>query len=107
MVLAALLSRARGEGTMIVLIGQEHPIEQMQACATVLASYGLGDQRRGTLAVIGPTRMDYPLTISAVTMIGALRPNTCAVVMTTSDSAQIFFMPSRCFWSCSSVRGLA
>ncbi len=69
MVLAALLSRARGEGTMIVLIGQEHPIEQMQACATVLASYGMGDQRRGTLAVIGPTRMDYPLTISAVNFV--------------------------------------
>ena len=69
MVLAALLGRAQGEGTMIVLIGQEHPIEQMQACATVLASYGLGDQRRGTLAVIGPTRMDYPLTISAVNLV--------------------------------------
>jgi len=69
MVLAALLGRAQGEGTMIVLIGQEHPIEEMQACATVLASYGLGDQRRGTLAVIGPTRMDYPLTISAVNLV--------------------------------------
>jgi heat-inducible transcriptional repressor len=69
MVLAALLGRAQSEGTMIVLIGQEHAIEQMQACATVLASYGLGDQRRGTLAVIGPTRMDYPLTISAVNLV--------------------------------------
>jgi heat-inducible transcriptional repressor len=69
MVLAALLGQAKGEGTMIVLIGQEHSIQQMQACATVLASYGLGDQRRGTLAVIGPTRMDYPLTISAVNLV--------------------------------------
>lgn len=69
MVLAALLGRAQGEGAMIVLIGQEHAIDQMQACATVLASYGLGDQRRGTLAVIGPTRMDYPLTISAVNLV--------------------------------------
>jgi heat-inducible transcriptional repressor len=69
MVLAALLGRAQGEGAMIVLIGQEHSIEQMQTCATVLASYGLGDQRRGTLAVIGPTRMDYPLTISAVNLV--------------------------------------
>ncbi len=69
LILAALLGEARGAGTMIVIIGQEHPIRQMQACATVLASYGLGDQRRGTLAVIGPTRMDYPLTISAVNLV--------------------------------------
>lgn len=69
MVLAALLGQAQGEGTMIVLIGQEHSITQMQTCATVLASYGLGDQRRGTLAVIGPTRMDYPMTISAVNLV--------------------------------------
>jgi len=73
MVLAALLGEARGPlregGTLLVLIGQEHPIEQMQACATVLASYGVGSERWGTLAVIGPTRMDYPHTISAVNLV--------------------------------------
>jgi heat-inducible transcriptional repressor len=73
MVLTALLSEARGPlaegGTLLVLIGQEHPIEQMQACATVLTSYGVGSRRRGTLAVIGPTRMDYPHTISAVNLV--------------------------------------
>ena len=68
-ILAALLNTARGAGTMLVLIGEEHPIRQMQACATVLASYRVGEQGRGTLAVIGPTRMDYPLTISAVTVV--------------------------------------
>ncbi len=69
MVLAALLGEARGAGTLLVMIGQENPIRQMQACATVLASYGVGAQGRGTLAVIGPTRMDYPLTISAVNLV--------------------------------------
>jgi heat-inducible transcriptional repressor len=77
MVLAALLGEARGPhdpagqgGTFVVLIGQENPIQQMRACATVLASYGAGaSQRGGTLAVIGPTRMDYPHTISAVNLV--------------------------------------
>ena len=80
MVLAALLSEARGGregtqdpqrdgGTLVVLIGQENPIQQMRACATVLASYGAGTTQRGTLAVIGPTRMDYPHTISAVNLV--------------------------------------
>jgi heat-inducible transcriptional repressor len=75
MVLAALLGEAAqppsGRSALLVLIGREHPIEQMQACATVLASYGLGSDRRGTLAVIGPTRMDYPHTISAVNLVAA------------------------------------
>jgi heat-inducible transcriptional repressor len=68
MLLAALLGEARDAGTLVVMIGQENPIEQMQACATVLASYG-GDQQHGTLAVIGPTRMDYPHTISAINLV--------------------------------------
>ena len=68
-VLAALLAEARDAGTMIVLIGQEHRVQEMQACASVLASFGVGAGRSGTLAVIGPTRMDYPLTISAVNLV--------------------------------------
>lgn len=83
MVMAALLGAARGpevtgegeqRGPFVVLIGHENPIAQMTACATVLASYGAGSgagssARRGTLAVIGPTRMDYPHTISAVNLV--------------------------------------
>ncbi|HLI57339.1 MAG TPA: HrcA family transcriptional regulator, partial [Actinomycetota bacterium] len=80
MVLAALLGAARGgpdgsadgedRGPFVVLIGHENPIAQMRACATVLASYGAGGSHRyGTLAVIGPTRMDYPHTISAVNLV--------------------------------------
>ncbi|HWD09096.1 MAG TPA: heat-inducible transcriptional repressor HrcA [Actinomycetota bacterium] len=80
MVIAALLGEARGaqdgvadgeeRGPFVVLIGHENPIAQMRACATVLASYGADSgERHGTLAVIGPTRMDYPHTISAVNLV--------------------------------------
>jgi heat-inducible transcriptional repressor len=69
--LAALLAEARGARRILVLIGHEHSIEQMQACGTVLAPYGIGTRRRGTLAVIGPTRMDYPLTIAAVNLVAS------------------------------------
>ncbi|MGH2717545.1 MAG: heat-inducible transcriptional repressor HrcA [Actinomycetota bacterium] len=79
MVVAALLGEVRGaqdgndgepRGPFVVLIGHENPIAQMRACATVLASYGVGTAaRHGTLAVIGPTRMDYPHTISAVNLV--------------------------------------
>lgn len=69
MVLAALLKEGQGARAVLVLIGQENPIEQMQGCATVLGSYGAGSALGGTLAVIGPTRMDYPHTISAVNLV--------------------------------------
>ncbi len=65
-VLSQLLEAARLAGSILVFIGQENPIPGMQVCATVLATYEVGAQRRGTLGVVGPTRMDYPHTISAV-----------------------------------------
>jgi heat-inducible transcriptional repressor len=65
-VLSELLEAARRAGSILVFIGQENPIPGMHACATVLATYEVGPQRRGTLGVVGPTRMDYPHTISAV-----------------------------------------
>ncbi|HEU5004178.1 MAG TPA: heat-inducible transcriptional repressor HrcA [Actinomycetota bacterium] len=77
-VLATLMAEAResrpGSGTLVVLIGQENPIQQMQVCATILAPYGSnvpgeGPAHRGMVAVIGPTRMDYPYTISAVNLV--------------------------------------
>lgn len=67
--LAGLFDAARRAGSVLVYIGHENPIREMQACAVVFAPYALGGDRRGTLGVIGPTRMDYPHTISAVELV--------------------------------------
>jgi heat-inducible transcriptional repressor len=48
-----------GEGLQIV-IGAENEMEELRGCSLVLTTYRAGDQRRGTLAVLGPTRMRYP-----------------------------------------------
>jgi heat-inducible transcriptional repressor len=48
-----------GEGLQIV-IGAENEMEALRGCSLVLTTYRAGDQRRGTLAVLGPTRMRYP-----------------------------------------------
>jgi heat-inducible transcriptional repressor len=64
--LSSLFAAVRETGEILVFIGREVPVEQMQSCAVVFASYGAGGDRRGTLGVVGPTRMDYPHTISAV-----------------------------------------
>jgi heat-inducible transcriptional repressor len=65
-VLSQLLEAARLAESILVFIGQENPIPGMHRCATVLATYEVDTRRRGTLGVVGPTRMDYPHTISAV-----------------------------------------
>lgn len=64
--LSSLFAAVRQAGEILVFIGREVPVEQMQSCAVVFATYDAGGDRRGTLGVVGPTRMDYPHTISAV-----------------------------------------
>ena len=34
-------------------------VEQLRACSLVLTTYRAGDTRRGTIGVLGPTRMRY------------------------------------------------
>ena len=42
-----------------VYIGGESPVEGMEDCSVVTASYELGDGMQGTIGIIGPKRMDY------------------------------------------------
>lgn len=69
--LSKLLLRARSAGAVLVFIGQEVPIEQMRACGVVFAPYVAESGEKGTVGVIGPTRMDYPRTISAVRAVAS------------------------------------
>jgi heat-inducible transcriptional repressor len=49
-----------------VTIGDEHPATGSWEAALVAAPYRAGDVALGTIGVVGPTRMDYLTTISAV-----------------------------------------
>jgi len=69
-VLSNLLAAGRNAGAVLVFIGQEIPIEQMRTCAAIFAPYG-ADSRKGSVGIIGPTRMDYPQTISAVRAVAS------------------------------------
>ncbi len=44
---------------MDVLIGPENVSEALKDTSVVMASYDIGDNMRGVIGVVGPTRMDY------------------------------------------------
>lgn len=60
------LADAVATGSVTVRIGSENEAVEMKFCSVVTAPYGSEDQAIGSLAVIGPTRMDYRRTIAAV-----------------------------------------
>ena len=47
------------EGPMKILIGPENVSEAPQDTSVVVASYDIGNDMRGLIGVVGPTRMDY------------------------------------------------
>lgn len=52
-------SEERDENGIQVYIGEESPMEAMQDCSVVTATYDLGGGMEGTIGIIGPKRMDY------------------------------------------------
>ena len=57
---AARLPAALETGkNMQVLIGPENISEALKDTSVVMASYDIGDNMRGVIGVVGPTRMDY------------------------------------------------
>lgn len=65
-VLLKLLTTMVAEaGQVSVRIGSENAMESFSSTSVVATGYG-GDGSEATLAVLGPTRMDYPTTMAAV-----------------------------------------
>jgi heat-inducible transcriptional repressor len=66
MVLLKLIGEVDSPSTLRVLIGDENQVEGLRGTSVVSAGYGSGRTALAGLGVLGPTRMDYPGTISAV-----------------------------------------
>jgi heat-inducible transcriptional repressor len=58
-----------------VVIGSEGRWAELRDCSLVLARYGVPDRASGALGVVGPTRMPYGRTISAVRYVSVLMTN--------------------------------
>lgn len=50
---------AAGEDEIRILIGPENVADELKDSSVVMASYDLGNNMKGMIGVVGPTRMDY------------------------------------------------
>ncbi|HUY66464.1 MAG TPA: heat-inducible transcriptional repressor HrcA [Acidimicrobiales bacterium] len=53
-----------------VAIGSEHGVEPLASCAIVVMPVSIGGEEAGTIGLLGPTRMNYPLALAAARVVG-------------------------------------
>lgn len=68
-VLLRLLGEASTGPDVTVRIGHENPYSMLQTTSVVASAYGSPTDVGATLGIVGPTRMDYPVTIAAVSAV--------------------------------------
>ena len=60
-----------GADEIRVLIGPENVAEELKDSSVVIASYDAGDNTRGLIGVVGPTRMDYSAVAAKLSFLAA------------------------------------
>jgi heat-inducible transcriptional repressor len=61
-----------GDPEVRIIIGAEHPADEMRACSVITARYTGPSGLRGILSVVGPTRMQYPRSVAMVRHMSSL-----------------------------------
>ncbi len=67
--LTDLLTRCAKGGGLVVRIGSENELDEINECSVVTATYSVNGVNLGTIGVLGPTRMNYAKVISALEYI--------------------------------------
>lgn len=62
--------RSNPEG-IHVKIGKENDIEAMEDCSLITATYSIGDEQIGSIAILGPTRMEYSRVIGLLQILSS------------------------------------
>ena len=58
-----------GSGDIRVLIGPENVAEELKDSSVVIATYDAGDNTKGLIGVVGPTRMDYSTVAAKLSVL--------------------------------------
>lgn len=68
--LANLLSRPlAGVEGIVIKIGRENILEEVQECSLVMTTYCLGKEVVGTIGILGPTRMEYSRVVAVLQQV--------------------------------------
>jgi len=67
--LASILQQVAFEKDVEVIIGRENTNSGLRECSLVLTTYKMADRVRGTIGVIGPTRMHYGQVVARVRLV--------------------------------------
>ena len=65
------LAEMQGDNELRVLIGPENVAEELKDSSVIIATYDAGDNMRGIIGVVGPTRMDYSRVAAKLSYIAA------------------------------------
>jgi len=67
-----LFQKSFGEGPIHLLLGDELGYDYLQPCGMVFTHFDAGPHKKGSVGVIGPERLNYPLVIPFVRYFGNL-----------------------------------
>jgi len=65
-----LLRKNRQKGIQVT-IGRENQLSGMENCSLITATYSIGEEQLGTIAVLGPTRMEYSRVITILNRVAS------------------------------------
>ncbi|HEY8677418.1 MAG TPA: heat-inducible transcriptional repressor HrcA [Candidatus Dormibacteraeota bacterium] len=70
--LAGILQQVAFEKDVEVIIGRENTSSGLRECSLVLTTYKMADRIRGTVGVVGPTRMPYGQIVARVRLVSQM-----------------------------------
>jgi len=85
--LRTIAPEGMGSQGVRVIIGKENKAEAIQDCSVVIRQYGLPEEAAGIISVVGPTRMPYARTISAVSYLSSVLSQLIAELYGRKPSA--------------------
>jgi len=67
-----LFQMSFGEGSVHLLLGDELGYDYLEPCGMVFTHFNAGPTKSGSLGIIGPNRLNYPLVIPFIRYFGTL-----------------------------------
>ncbi|AKU25811.1 heat-inducible transcriptional repressor HrcA [Geobacillus stearothermophilus] len=65
------LLRKQSQKGVQVSIGRENELHGMENCSLITATYSVGEEPLGTIAILGPTRMEYSRVITVLNRVAS------------------------------------